>query len=117
MEKEGQEKTHKSYKDQIFNVQLPSFNDKHKIFLLEMLENRFAKNVLHTKLLYKYDSKNPTNFHEYIDEKQNICLIYETKDGLISGGISLGTLKKKENLKEDSILFSLSNEIFFEPNV
>ena len=65
-----------------------------------MINTRFGKKVKNTQLLYRFDSKNPTNFHKYIDGHANILLIYKTKgpNNIFAGSLALGTLKPNESL-------------------
>ena len=41
--------------------------------------SKIYKRLLKTKLLYRYDIKNPTNFNNYINGINNLLLIIKTK--------------------------------------
>lgn len=59
-----------------------------------MVTQCFGKRIKNTHILYRFDAKNPTNFHKYIDGHKNILLIYKTKglNSIFAGSLALGTL-------------------------
>ena len=41
--------------------------------------------IKRSPLVYKYDPKNKTNFHQYIDNVKNLCLVVKTPFAIIAG--------------------------------
>ena len=44
--------------------------------------SKINKRILKTKLLYRYDIKNPTNFNNYINGIHNLLLTIKTKKNI-----------------------------------
>lgn len=43
------------------------------------------KNIVKTKLLYKFDVLNLCNFHKYIDKRENILVLVQTDKAIFGG--------------------------------
>ena len=55
--------------------------------------------------------KNPVNFHEYIDDKQNLLIIVQLENGMIVGGYGHGQFDK--TYKGSGILFNLTKSLYY----
>ena len=64
--------------------------------------------LLRTSLVYKYDPKNKTNFHQYIDEVKNLCLVVKTPLTIIAGFYP-GLHKDGEVMSKGGLLVSVPN--------
>ena len=63
-------------------------------------------------MIFKLDPLNPTNFHKYIDNIENLLVVVQTKNTII-GAFYAGCFGEKEPSKKDAFLFSLSeNETY-----
>lgn len=51
-----------------------------------------------TRLLYRYDPRNKTNFHEYIDGVEGLALIVKSKRGFLFGGYYSGKIEPEQVL-------------------
>ncbi len=45
-------------------------------------------------MIYKYDTINPINFHNYIDRKSNLLLVIKLVNGYVIGGFSEYAIEK-----------------------
>lgn len=66
-----------------------------------------------TKLIYKFDPRNRTNFHQYIDNLNHLVLIIKTKNGVLLAGWSEGSFYPKMQSKKNGIIFSLTNSKYY----
>lgn len=82
--------------------------------MVKVIEENTLKKIAKTKLLYRYDPQNPTNFHGYIDNNPNIVLLLKLKPNnyLIAGFTEWG-LKEGEINKGPGFLSSLTNKCSF----
>lgn len=44
-------------------------------WLVNLMEKEKGRKIIRTHFIYKYDELNKTNFHKYIDGKENIVLL------------------------------------------
>lgn len=42
-----------------------------------------------TKIIYKFDEQNKTNFHSYFDKKENLFVIVKLCNGTLIGGFTV----------------------------
>ena len=66
--------------------------------------------INNTRLLYRYDHRNKTNFHEYIDGIEGIALIIKSKKGFLFGAYYSGKMEPEKILNEFGLLISISND-------
>lgn len=65
------------------------FIPKYKIaWIIDRIENFMYLKVKMTKIIYKYDDQNKTNFHTYFDKKENLLAIVKLCNGTIIGGFT-----------------------------
>lgn len=86
-------------------------NIEQKAWLLTQLQPFINSPSLETKLLYKLDKLNQTNFHKYIDGKMNLLVVVKLANGLIVGGYSGSPIEKDTNNTScnKGFLFSFEN--------
>ena len=68
-------------------------------------------NFKKSSLIYSLDMKNPVNFHEYIDDKENLLIIVQLENGMIVGGYGHGLFDK--TYKGSGILFNLTKSLYY----
>ncbi len=61
---------------------------KKKYLLYDLIQEKTKRILKKTNLTYRYDSKNQTNFHNYIDGKHNFLIIVRTMKDHIFGAFS-----------------------------
>jgi hypothetical protein len=61
-------------------------------------------------LIYKYDPLNSVNFHHYIDEHPNFCIIIRLKNERIIAGFSVSPLSEKKTATQGGIICSLTEK-------
>ena len=66
-------------------------------------------------MLWKHDSLNKTNLHQYIDNHENFVMLIELEDEYVVGGYSEGKLYPKMVSDKDGFIFSLTKKEVFEP--
>ena len=76
--------------------------------MIEQYHNN-KQTLTKTKLIYKFDPLNPTNFHKYVDGIKNVLVIAETQNTII-GGYYSGSFDEKEPSGSQSFLFSLKEK-------
>jgi len=64
--------------------------------------------IVGTKLIYRYDELNKTNFHRYIDHKPHIVVLVKLKNGYILGGWSEGAFAPGMISDKDGLIFCLT---------
>ena len=98
----------------MFNEDIFSNKEEEKKSLVKIV-NSYHENrqvVSGTKLLYRFDSQNSSDFHKYIDNVDNILVVVETKNTII-GGYYAGSIGEKEPSGKASFLFSVKEKDFF----
>lgn len=85
-------------------------NPTEKKTLIKQIELKSKNKIAKTQIIYAYDPKNPTNFHNYIDNVSGLTLIVKTTNGIIVAGYYSGNYNDKEILSDFSLLMSLTNE-------
>lgn len=53
-----------------------------------MVQEYTKKDVINSKLLFKFDKINKSNFHHYIDNHPNVIVIIKTITGYFLAGFS-----------------------------
>ena len=69
------------------------------------MENPLKRSIL----LYKYDPRNKTNFHQYIDNIKSLCLIVKTPFAIIAGYYP-GIFEAKGIMNKGGLLVSVTND-------
>jgi hypothetical protein len=59
-------------------------------------------------LLHKYDPRNKANFHAYLDNIKNLCVVVKTQCALIAGFYP-GLYSDSETMNKGGLLVSVSN--------
>lgn len=78
------------------------------------LENRYKSRIFRTNLLYKLDPLNKNNFHQYIDNKDNLFVLVKLVNGSIVAAFSQNKIYPKMVPDKDGLLISVSNKEVFE---
>lgn len=68
-----------------------------------------GRNIVKTKLIYKYDPLNKVSFHSYIDGHESILVLVKTVNTTI-GGYYSGALCEQLAKDKDGFLFSLDEK-------
>jgi hypothetical protein len=68
-----------------------------------------------TRLLYRLDPLNKTNFHSYIDNHPNFLLVVQLANNFLFAAFSQGPLIPKTASDKDGVILSLTNRLVFEP--
>lgn len=89
--------------------------DDYKEFLLQILEKRLRCKIAKTRLLYKYDPLNKTNWHRYIDNRDNLVLVVKLANGNAVAAWSEGPFYPRMTSDKDGLIISLTNRRAFEP--
>jgi len=71
------------------------------------------KNVKGSKILYRMDLLNPTNFHKYIDNKPNLLLVALLKNGYNVAAFSEEAVSEKMEYNKKGLILSLTNRKSF----
>lgn len=66
-----------------------------------------------TKLIYKYDQLNKVNFHKYIDDHPNICLVLKLKNGRLIAGFTQSPIVEGVLATEGALILSLTERQSF----
>jgi len=61
-------------------------------FIVDALENFTNLKCKSTKVIYRTDPQNTSNFHTYIDKKDNLLVVVKISNGTIIGGFTNTTL-------------------------
>ena len=77
--------------------------------MLKLLAEETGQSIYKTKLLYKHDPLNKTNFHKYIDNVESILVVVQTKSAIV-GGFYAGQVGEKEPIKGNAFLFSIEEQ-------
>ena len=72
-----------------------------------------GQTVRGSKVLYRMDLLNPTNFHKYIDSRPNIILIVLLKNGYTIAAFSEEAFSEKMELNKRGLISSLTNRKTF----
>lgn len=84
--------------------------------LSQVREQNGGGSRMSTRLLFRFDPLNSTNFHRYIDQKENLLLVVELQNGYKIGGYCRGALERgKPNMSGKGFLFSLSPNVSYLP--
>lgn len=103
------------YISQLFQGELIESLPLYKYKICYHLQKLQKSPIIRTRLLYKFDTKNKTNFHEYIDNQYNLLLIAKTVDDAYIVGYYSG--KYCESIMTDpGLLISLHNNEVFQLN-
>jgi hypothetical protein len=87
-----------------------------KEILIDKLKEFVEGGALKTKLLYRTDPLNKTNFHKYIDGKNNILLLTRLTNGYVIGGYSYTPIEKdRTERSKRGFIFSLTRNEFYMP--
>ena len=85
-------------------------NEYHKEILVRHIEEKGGKKISKTRLLYRFDPLNKTDFHEYIDGIEGIALVVKSKKGFLFGAYYSGKIEPEKILNEFGLLISISND-------
>ena len=69
--------------------------------------------ILKTKIIYEFDSLNKANFHNYIDQVEDIMVIIKTSSGYLLGCYSNSPISPKTTAQSKGCLISISNRKLF----
>ena len=69
------------------------------------MENSLKRSIL----LYKYDPRNKTNFHQYIDNIKSLCVVIKTPFAIIAGYYP-GIFEAKGVMNKGGLLVSVTND-------
>ena len=61
-----------------------------------------------TKLIYRYDPLNKTNYHSYIDNIPHFVLVVKLKNGRLIAGYSVGPVVEGVASTEGGLILSLT---------
>ena len=64
-------------------------------------------------MLYAYDPLNQTNYHKYIDEHKNICVVLRLKNGRLLSAYSVSPVSSDTIANEGGLVFSLTERKVF----
>jgi hypothetical protein len=98
----------------IFEGRVLEENNYMKEFLKVSIEKYQKRNIVKTRILFKYDKKSNTNFHHYVDGYKNVVLIVRTASGMFVAGYSESSFNSKESASKGGMLLSLSNQKSYE---
>lgn len=87
-------------------------NEEDKVCLLSHISRYARKRVVKTTLLYKFDPRNNTNVHHYVDNKRGLLCVVKTANAIIAGFYP-GTLVERGILNEGGLLVSVTNDLSF----
>lgn len=65
--------------------------------------------MVRSKLIYKFDPLNKTNFHQYIDQIPNILVIIKLQNGFLTAAYSEGAFVPRVQSDKDGLIFSVTN--------
>jgi hypothetical protein len=88
--------------------------EEQREYLVRLLEKRSRSRMLGTKLLFRWDPLNSSNFHKYIDGREHMVLLVRLANGLVFGGWAAGGVAPQSATKGDGLIFSVSNQQAFE---
>lgn len=87
-----------------------------KKWLLQKVCETIGGRSFKTRLIYKFDSLNKTNFHRYIDDRPNIMLLVKLENGYKIGSFCKTPIEKSKVEKhKDGFLFSLTLQEKYQP--
>jgi hypothetical protein len=66
-----------------------------------------------TSLIYRFDPLNTTNFHKYIDNHRNLCLLVRLKNYRVVAGFSVGAIIEGTASTEGGLILSLTERRAF----
>ena len=69
-----------------------------------------------TNLVFTYDPRNKTSFHEYLDNKSNLLCVIRAVNGTYLAAYYSGVYKEKTIMNEPSLLISLKDKEVFKLN-
>ena len=85
-------------------------------FILDALWDLTKCRCKGTKLIYRLDSQNTSNFHLYIDKKENLLVVVKLSNGSIVGGFTNTTLETGVSSSNGKgFCFNLNHERVFKP--
>jgi hypothetical protein len=87
--------------------------DEQRYFLVDLLQSHERNAIHQTKLLYRWDPLNNTNFHRYIDGFQNILLLVRTTNDCLIGAYSESAFKPKTISNLRGLLISFAGHLCF----
>ena len=71
------------------------------------------KMIIKTRLLFKLDLNNKTNFHTYIDNKPNIVVVIKLSNEYFVAGFSQVAFVPKSTARGEAMILSLTNQKVF----
>lgn len=74
------------------------------------------KTVAKTNLVFTYDPRNKTSFHEYIDNKSNLLCVVKSEKGVFMATYYSGAYKENTIMNEPALLISLKDKELFKLN-
>ena len=97
----------------LFNGDILEDSPEQKQFIRATFEKKVGKGLFKTRLVWRMDPLNETNFHKYIDDHEHLLLIVELENGHRVGGYSEAKLQPKMQSNKDGLLLSISNKEAF----
>lgn len=100
--------------DKNFDFDILTDHFEHKINLIRHIEDLKKEKLVKSKLLFRYDQLNPTNFHKYIDNRSNLLCLIKTAKGALIASFYSGEYLRGEPMVKPALLISLNNNLAFE---
>lgn len=85
-----------------------------KVRLVRHVEGLMKTPIKAAKMIFKYDSLNPTNFHKYIDDHRNLVCVVKLSNGNFIATFYSGVYSRGEPLISPSLIMSLSSNESYE---
>jgi hypothetical protein len=80
-------------------------------FLVDALREFLYCHSFDTQLLYRFDPLNPTNFHNYIDNLDNLLIVLELANGTVLAGFSVFPIDPQRTERPGKgLLMSITDE-------
>jgi hypothetical protein len=82
--------------------------------LIRHIQDLRKEQIIRSKLLFRFDQLNPTNFHKYIDNKSNLLCLVKTAANAFIASFYSGEYIKGDPMVKPALLISLNNNLAFE---
>ncbi len=89
-------------------------DEDYKEYIVSVIEKRLNRKIASTRLVYRYDTLNKTNFHKYIDNQEQLVIIIKLLNGFMLAAWTEGSFTPKMSSKKDGLIFSLTNRKVFD---
>lgn len=58
-------------------------DEDYKEYIVSVIEKRLNRKIASTRLVYRYDTLNKTNFHKYIDNQEQLVIVIKLLNGFM----------------------------------